>query len=115
MTGDPIATSTFRCEVDDEPDATGIRRTIRLGGEFDGAAVADVEAATAHLGIPAHLRVDMSEVTFIDSMGLRVLVKWQRDALGADSAMMLWEPTTTVRRLLVSTALVEIFTIVPER
>jgi anti-anti-sigma factor len=64
----------FRCEV--EPDRAAVR--VRPVGELDLATVPIVEAQLAELWSVGftHLVLDMREVVFLDSTGVRLLVSW---------------------------------------
>jgi anti-sigma B factor antagonist len=70
-----------------------------LGAELDG--VLDVG--------PGSLAVDLTEVTFLDSTGLRVLLR-ARDRLGAFTVVV--TDTGPVRRLLEQTGALELFNVV---
>lgn len=51
--------------------------TVRLRGELDISTAADLESLLSDLGSgdgPATIRVDLSELRFMDSTGLRLLV-----------------------------------------
>jgi anti-anti-sigma factor len=74
---------------------------VRLIGELDVATVPRAaEALDAACASSTHVVVDLAELTFMDSSGVRVLLQhWsaQRER-GAD--LVLRSPTRTVRRLL---------------
>lgn len=74
----------FRCEV--EPRRTEVR--IRAIGELDLATVPIVEAELAELWLVgfARLVLDLREVSFLDSTGLRMLLMW--DAHGREDGMV---------------------------
>jgi anti-sigma B factor antagonist len=73
----------FRCEV--EPQRAVVR--LRPVGELDIATVPIVEEQLAELWSVgfAHLVVDLREVSFLDSTGLRMLLTW--DAISRADAM----------------------------
>jgi anti-anti-sigma factor len=79
-----VATATefewreFRCEV--VPERETIR--VRLVGELDLATAGQVAAAVAELRAAgfASLVLDLSELTFLDSSGIRVIVEAQQAA-----------------------------------
>lgn len=112
MSDVPLVTATtFRCDVRDETSTDGHnRRVFRLVGEFDGDAAAQLEQATGTMQMPDEIVVDLADVTFIDSMGLRILVQWRRDADEGGATMVLDHPAAPVQRLLDSTALGKFFT-----
>jgi anti-sigma B factor antagonist len=66
----------FRCEV--EPDRETVR--VRPIGELDLATVPLVEAQLAELWSVGFTRLvlDLREVCFLDSTGVRLLLTWQR-------------------------------------
>lgn len=60
----------FTCRV----ERAGGRATVHLGGELDVAGVPELEAAIAGAAGASGLVVDLSNLTFIDSSGLRLLM-----------------------------------------
>jgi anti-anti-sigma factor len=64
----------FRCEV--EPDRAAVR--VRPVGELDLATVPLVEAELAELWSVGFMRIvlDLREVRFLDSTGIRLLLNW---------------------------------------
>jgi len=66
----------FRCEV--EPDRVAVR--VRPVGELDLATVPVVDAQLAELWAVGFTRIvlDLHEVSFLDSTGLRLLMSWQQ-------------------------------------
>jgi anti-sigma B factor antagonist len=64
----------FRCEV--EPDRVAVR--VRPVGEMDLATVPVVDAQLAELWAVGFTRIvlDLHDVTFLDSTGLRLLMSW---------------------------------------
>ena len=58
--------------VEFEHDGNG-RLDVRLQGRLVGAYAEDARIAVARFQLPASLMVDLSEVTFIDSLGEEVL------------------------------------------
>ena len=93
--------------VNHEPEACVlvVRGEIDMdnAGAFGAAGLALAEGATG----PRRLVVDLSAVRFMDSSGLRALVRIQRQA---SVVMVLREPTPIVGRLL-EVALPGVFTI----
>ena len=70
----------LRCEVD--PDGRSVR--IRLVGELDIATVGAFSDKCDALLADGyeHLMLDLRDLTFMDSSGLRAIVKLHRDAPG---------------------------------
>ncbi len=81
--------------------------TLRLVGELDAATAPQLQRRfEEHGGVT---RLDLRDVTFIDSSGLRALLLAAR-ANGADDLTLL-EPSAQVRRLLEMTGLLDAFRI----
>jgi anti-anti-sigma factor len=90
------------------PDMTGSENQLVITSTADGLAVTgeidvhtapDLAAAMADADRPS-LTVDLSQVSFIDSSGLRVLIEGHRRALESGATLRLTNPSDTVRRLL---------------
>jgi anti-sigma B factor antagonist len=66
-------------------DAVGDSRVVRLGGELDLYNAEQVRSALATVidGNPERLVVDLSEVEFMDSTALSVLIEARRRVTGA--------------------------------
>ena len=74
----PHASQLLRCEVTPAPDAA----IVALEGELDLSNAHEVEAelhALRSVGF-GHLVLDLRKLEFLDSTGLRLLVKWHRHA-----------------------------------
>ena len=69
-----------------------------LDGEIDSFTAPVLAARLA--GDPRVDVVDVANVTFIDSSGLRVLVQVHQDRLAAGAALVLRSPSASVQRLL---------------
>jgi anti-anti-sigma factor len=82
---------------------------VALEGEIDLASVPDAERliAEAEANSPGRLIVDLREVTFMDSSGLRVLLTAHRRAEEAGRGFALVRGGGTVNRLLDVTGLSE--------
>lgn len=93
----------LQCTVDVENGTT----VVRVRGELDGAAAHDIQRSLRHHAIAD--AIDMSGVTFIDAMGLRLLVEWHRMATAHDREFTLLTPTAVVRRILHTTGLESVF------
>ena len=86
---DPFGPPPFTAVVEAGED--GAR--VRFLGELDLATVQQAEAAVAQArrGSPGALRLDLSELTFIDSSGMR-LVMQVHAACRADGRTLIIEP-----------------------
>jgi len=89
--------------VEKRPD--GQRTVVAIAGEVDLATVDRVEHAVADALVAAHeVALDLREVTFIDSTGLRLLVELDDLALAGGRSFTLL-PGAAVARLLELTGL----------
>ncbi len=88
-------------------------RTLRLRGEVDLAARDEFRTQMASLVDGAHspVCIDLSEVTFIDSSALGVLVVMREQAAERGVDVVLRAPSPPVSRVLSITALDHVFTI----
>jgi anti-sigma B factor antagonist len=86
---------------------------LTVAGEVDVEHVERlVETALATIAGGSHtLLIDLSQVTFIDSIGLGALIRIRNAAGDAPDALTLANPSPRVIRLLELTGLSEIFTI----
>jgi anti-anti-sigma factor len=79
-----------------------------LAGEIDFASSSSMQAritsALERHGVRT-LILDLSEVDFMDSSGLRAIVQIQRELSESDGGMVLFDPTAQVRRILALTGL----------
>ena len=83
----------------------GQRTVVAVAGEIDLATVDRVERAAADaLAAAEAVALDLREVTFIDSTGLRLLLELDALALAGGRALTLL-PGVTVERLLLLTGL----------
>jgi anti-sigma B factor antagonist len=87
---------------------------LRARGEIDVATAPEFHAALAQLigGGAEILIVDMSEVSFIDSTGLGVLVSAEKESRAAGHELRLVVTQPHVTKLLALTGLDEVFTVV---
>ena len=90
---------------------------LHVGGEIDlhtapALREAALEALRQH---GPTLRLDLGEVTFMDSTGIEVLLATRRRAELEGGSMTLCRPTAPVRRILEVTGLEQMFTIAPTR
>lgn len=86
-------------------------RRLRLTGEFD---LAGVDAAQAVLDdllqeCDATLVIDLSELTFMDSTGLRFLLSAQSRCAAADRPLLLRQGGPPIQRLLAMTGMDAVF------
>ena len=72
-------------------DLSGERTTLRLSGELDMATARRLEAAVASAldRDETELTVDLSDISFMDSTGLRALLRARRDCERRDRAFFL--------------------------
>src|SRR4051794_29708507 len=85
---------------------------VRLAGELDLAAVADVmelTRAALHRGVLDELVIDLSDVTFIDAAGLGALVITRNLAESASVEIVLQGMSSRFVRVLEVTGLAERF------
>lgn len=110
---DPV--TAFTATVDHDPDGTPV---VVLSGQLDLTTAKSAEHAFATLvatgpdGRPPVVDgvvVDMTELTFMDSTGLTVLLM----AVNRGHTVQLRRPTTLVRRLIDATGLGEILPVEP--
>lgn len=101
---------TLRVAVGADPDGTPV---IALAGELDLTGAEEAERAFAEVaptpGGDAAVVVDMSELTFMDSAGLTVLLL----AVRRGQAVRLRRPTRTIGQLIEATGLQTILPIEP--
>lgn len=98
--------------VDDRDDAT----VIALDGELDLASAPDLSDVAARkvadgeaAGVPVNLIIDLSKLTFCDSAGLRVFVRFRSELEAKGGRLVLAAPQPIVRRVLEVSGLVELF------
>ena len=83
-------------------DLAGAQPVVRLTGDVDMATSAAIRNALSELVDCGHIAVvvDLSEVSFMDSSGLHVLVDTHRRLLEQGGKVVLQEPGPVVDRLL---------------
>lgn len=81
------------------------RRTIRLAGELDGAAALDLRALLDDVELGEWVEVDASALTFVDSMGLRLMVEWHRQLQDVGGQVVIRTPSEPLEALLQVTQL----------
>ncbi len=82
---------------------------LHLSGEFDAAGAGSLEQRLESMGPPAHLRVHLAGVTFLDSTALSCLMRARERALAAGGSVVLDQASPCVVRLLELTGLDEVF------
>ncbi len=103
-----------------EEEALTIRRhdhgglaVFDVAGEVDVHTASQLERAVREAlaaGISS-IAIDVAEVAFIDSSGLRCLIALQRDAVGVGGGLRLRNPSRPVMRLLEVTGLADLFSV----
>ena len=93
-------------------DAVGDARVVRLGGELDLYNAAEVRSALADASaqFPERIVVDLSEVEFIDSTALGVLIEI-RAKLNNRDGLLLAAPGLETRRALEVSGLDKLFVV----
>jgi len=91
-----MAEPTLKIERDDD------RTTVHVAGEIDLASAPALERRVleAIAGGARAVTLDMSEVSFMDSTGLRSVLTIREAALAAGGSLVLSRPSEPVRRLL---------------
>jgi anti-anti-sigma factor len=103
----------------EEQDGDGAERltisvsgsTVQVAGELDAYSAPALETALAEHGRDADLRLDLSQVSFIDSTGIRVVVTTDNRLREVDHRLVVVAPSPSVLRLLQLTSLDERFLI----
>lgn len=91
-------------------------RTVHLVGRFDAHETPGFQGVVAPLLTEETnvLRIDLSQVAFVDSTALAELVRLQKAANALGGEVIISEPSTPVRVILEITDLAELFTIEDE-
>lgn len=100
-----LTTASFSFGIDVKPDRE--RVVVALTGELDLSTVPQAQAALEELlgvGFP-HVTVDLRRLTFIDSAGLRLLVRTAAAARERDATLRLIQGPEPVRRAFALTGL----------
>jgi anti-anti-sigma factor len=82
-------------EVSRLPDGSGLRVT----GELDVLSILTLEAALAANDLPVPIELDLSGVTFMDGVGISLLLQLARSGGGAER-VILRNPSRSVTRVL---------------
>lgn len=94
------------------PQVSGVP-VLKVRGEIDVASAQDFHASISDIigGGPEVVIVDMSEVSFIDSTGLGVLVSAEKETREAGKDLRLVVTQPQIMKLLELTGLDEVFTV----
>lgn len=103
--GAPGAFNRFAVALDSDPH--GVR--VRLTGELDLASAPELDRLLSELAGDGHDRVliDLSDLEFMDSTGLAVIVRAHRDAAANGHHVALRRGSPQVQRLFEITGLVD--------
>jgi anti-anti-sigma factor len=95
--------------------STGSETTIKLAGELDSASCSGLIERFEELlaDDPRELAVDLDDVTFIDSAGLRAIITMERAARERDIAVAIRSPSGPVADLLQLTGIHEHVALAP--
>jgi anti-anti-sigma factor len=101
--------------VECDVSAQGKLVCLRLDGEVDASSAHVVEDALSPALDPrcARLVVDLADVTFMDSSGLRVLVVARNALDGRGAEMVIAGVNDQLRRLFEISGLISVFTLEP--
>jgi anti-sigma B factor antagonist len=69
---------SFRCDTRREGDESWVRPTGEL--DLDTASQLDAELGGQRAAGASRIVLDMRELTFMDSTGLRLVIRWDNDA-----------------------------------
>lgn len=86
---------------------------LHVAGEIDASTVEAFSSDLLSMLATRDVAVNMSEIQFIDSSGLRVLIEAHSNALEQRRQFVIDSPSPIVKRLLEVTGLSDLFTIVP--
>jgi anti-anti-sigma factor len=97
-------------QIDNGVDSSGVP-VLQLSGDLDIAGADALEAAVAQIAAqgPAELVFDLTDLRFMDSAGIAVLVGASRDI----GAVQLRNPSAIVRRIVELTGLTDTLPIAP--
>ena len=92
----------------------GPQTTLSLAGELDPATSPALQGRLTELaadGAVSSVIIDLSQVTFLDSSGLRVLVTGSEALRARSAGLVLRGPSANIRRVLEVTGLTELITV----
>ncbi|MEL6984195.1 MAG: STAS domain-containing protein [Actinomycetota bacterium] len=87
-------------------------RTVAVDGQIDSHTATSFNDVLVEIPADQTVHVDLGAVTFIDSSGLRVLVRAEKRQSAGGGALVIANPSAPVRRLLEITGLASELTIV---
>ncbi|UDY35701.1 STAS domain-containing protein [Dermatobacter hominis] len=93
--------------------ADGDGGTLVVTGDLDAYTVGELESEMQRLGVDADVRIDLSGVTFMDSSGIRAVVRLDNALREQGHELVLVAPSAPVLRLFELTSLVDRFRIDP--
>lgn len=89
----------------------GSTTTLALSGRLDTTTAPELEAALADAASAKELVLDMNELAYISSAGLRVILKAQKTMLGVGGTMKLTHVSETVQEVFDITGFSDFLTI----
>ncbi|GGM08974.1 STAS domain-containing protein [Nakamurella endophytica] len=93
-------------------DTSGSRASVAVAGRFDAHEVAEFRTVVEPLVAAAdELRLDLSNVVFIDSTALAELVRLDKATRAAGGTLVLTDLSDPVRVIMEITALLPVFTV----
>jgi len=81
--------------------------SVALSGELDAYTAPNLESELSEVSTDQDLRLDLSEVSFMDSTGIRAVIKADNELRAHDHALVIVAPSPAVLRLLQLTSLDE--------
>lgn len=81
-------------------DESSEQRVLVLIGEVDSHTTQTLEAAVDALGREADIAIDFADVTFMDSSGLRTLIRVHQECEEAGTKVVVRSPSEPVKKLL---------------
>jgi len=94
--------------VDIEPSGAN-SQLVHMRGDIDIATMDDLEHALSGLDDGGSVIVDLSEVNFMDSSGIALLLRLNRTA----DSLLIRDPTPAVRLVIEATGLAEVLRMTP--
>jgi anti-sigma B factor antagonist len=93
--------------LETEVRSVGTHALVILAGELDVSSVGQLYEQLAALSAEGvcHVSLNMAEVTFVDSTGLSILVSEHKRATSMNGELIIFSPSTQLRRLLQITGL----------
>lgn len=80
-------------------------RTVTLSGDLDSHTAPLLDEALTDIGAGADVTIEMADVGFVDSSGLRVVIEAHRRHQEASSRLVLRAPSAAVARVVEITGL----------